>query len=658
METKTKLLLGGFFLFLLLIIGGGFYLKSSSEERRNLGFNELKGIKSYLIGGNTTVGYEYIDNETLHFWNEIDDYYLNMTSGIQFSNHYDETWTHNIFCAGYKTAEWNYLCTDDLPIELTVYSDNLTYVQINGTRTIQIAGRNIGMGIDYYLESNDLELKITTGLRHLSGDPITTDLGFAWKVNQIKIDNNVENDRIFVNDTWYDLSDDLDLMFKNMTKQETRYNSTWNGDCPDYCLNLTTYNETCVNCYDIANYSVYNPIPFYKLQDSSFVKLRWNPNLDYFLQVKNTSQYNSPVTLAIVTNGLNIGQTKKTSFYWRDPPVEFTKEVEGYNGVDTNTYYTASMDAQNDTLYLILIFGSPYAGQQGPTTISGAGLNFTQIGTDETLQYGQRITLWRAMTSDNATSGILTISFPGTQYSAFWSVTSVTNLNTTGTNGAGAVVQLVQGETFSRTLSAFESSDNYAFGAFCDIYVESAIPEGAGFTVISNSYDGILTEYKQDSIVVNATQRTTDIRSSSFALELRADTGVADNSPLVTLSTPANATSSSTTDYNFTCNVTDDFNIANTTIYVWHDNGTLFNSTLNSSTGTSLNYSFEIPTLIIDTYYWNCLAVDNASQSSWATNNFTLTVSSGDCWTKSAGKLIIPPGCKYYTNTLEGIIPV
>ena len=28
-----------------------------------------------------------------------------------------------------------------------------------------------------------------------------------------------------------------------------------------------------------------------------------------------------------------------------------------------------------------------------------------------------------------------------------------------------------------------------------------------------------------------------------------------------------------------------------------------------------------------------------------------------DCWTETAGKIIIPPDCKYYTNTKEFIVP-
>jgi len=311
------------------------------------------------IGGDTPIGYEMMpDGETLHFWNEIDDYYLNMSSGNQFSNYYGDYWTHNIFCAGYKTSDWNYLCTDDLPIELTVYSDNATYVQINGTRTVDIAGRNIGMGINYLLENNDKELNITVGLRHLSGSPITTDIGFAWRVNQIKINGNSANDYLIINDSSYDLSGELDLMFRNMTKEVVKYNSTWNGNCESYC-DGEGYNDSCSDCYDVINYTVDEQIPFYKIKDMAYVGLRWKPNLNYFVQVQNkTGQDNAPVTLAIVTTGLDVGQTKQTSFFWRDPAptVELIYPEDDATDLSSTINFTAHLNnsdtyISNFTLY-------------------------------------------------------------------------------------------------------------------------------------------------------------------------------------------------------------------------------------------------------------------------------------------------------------------
>ena len=65
--------------------------------------------------------------------------------------------------------------------------------------------------------------------------------------------------------------------------------------------------------------------------------------------------------------------------------------------------------------------------------------------------------------------------------------------------------------------------------------------------------------------------------------------------------------------------------------------------TLNSSVGLSIGYRWY--------------ADDNAGNVN-NTEIFTLTTTSADedCWTETAGKLIIPPGCKYYTNVKEFII--
>jgi len=361
MENKKKIyILGGVFLIIAIIMAIFIINQNKIEEEKVFpSEQEAFTLKGSIDPNDTrTIGYEYIDANTLHFWNEKDDYYLNLTSGIQFSNHYEEYWTHNIFCAGYKTTQWNYQCVDDLPIQLNVYSDNSTYVQVNGTRVIQIAERNIGIGIDYYLGIEDNELEITIGMKHLSGDPITNDLAFAWRVNDIQIGGDVENDKIKVNNSVYDLSDDLDLLFTNMTKEETRYNQTWNGNCDELCLNETYleenpdfYYDYCTgDCYDTTNYTVLVPIPIYKLYDNAFVQLRWNPNLTYFLQVKNTSQYNAPVTLAIVTTGLDVGQQKQTTFFWKDPTpvVILNLPADESTGLSTPLSFTANITDIND----------------------------------------------------------------------------------------------------------------------------------------------------------------------------------------------------------------------------------------------------------------------------------------------------------------------
>ena len=742
MQKKKKII---FLIIGLMCVTGVLSFVFFSEGIRFGNYNQenLGGITLPLSENpdNTNkVGYEMIDSETLHFWNEIDDYYLNMSSGMQWSNHYNESFTHNIFCAGYKTSEWNYLCTDDLPIQLNVYSDNLTYVQINGTRVIQIAGRNVGMGINYRLENNDLELNITTGLKLISGENISTDLAFAWRVNDIKINNNYENDRIFVNDTWYDLSDDLDLMFKNMTKRVESFNVTTNQ----------TYYE-------------YFPIPYYKLQDNAYVKLRWNPNLNYFLQVKNSSQYNSPVTLAIVFTGLNVGQTKQTSFYWRDPAptIDLIYPADDLTGLSSYINFTANLNTTTDiynfslwtnttgTWHLnqtkypelpynqkvdtynhlnmtgnILLFPMDNKSAYGENNthfydFSGSGRNGTGInfnndeivndhfhkvvdleGSDNnyidagsaSLGLTDEITIsvWANTESDSVPGrlvskhggphGFLLARNSGTD-AIEWRISRTGSDWNGGTTSANSfeintwyhIVALYNSTHMRVFINGVEDTGgNFPVGLTGNIQDTNVLMIGRdGGTGDVYSFDGKIDEVAiwnrslsdseiqylynvtkdyhanfsvsgiSDGTYIWNVEGTDNESASAFApanFTFTVGEAVSDNSPLVILSTPANATSSSTTDYNFTCNVTDDFNIANTTIYVWHDNGTLFNSTINSSTGTSLNYSFEIPTLIVDTYYWNCLSYDNASQTDWGDDNFTLIVTAIDtCTCPGAG---------------------
>jgi len=85
-------------------IGWRFYANNSA------GWNGST-LQNYYVYDYETgrIGYELLDNnKVVHIWNVHDDYYFNASSGIQFTNHFQEYWTRNIFCAGYKDAqnEW------------------------------------------------------------------------------------------------------------------------------------------------------------------------------------------------------------------------------------------------------------------------------------------------------------------------------------------------------------------------------------------------------------------------------------------------------------------------------------------------------------------------------------------------------------------------
>ena len=96
----------------------------------------------------------------------------------------------------------------------------------------------------------------------------------------------------------------------------------------------------------------------------------------------------------------------------------------------------------------------------------------------------------------------------------------------------------------------------------------------------------------------------------------------------VNLSSPANASYSSSTK-NFTCNSSSgDFGLKNITLYIWNSTGNVYNNTenrtisgvSNSTTFNTINFGYS------DNYSWNCLVYDTDSKSKWGDSNFTLFV--------------------------------
>ena len=228
------------------------------------------------------IGFELLENNTVaHIWNPDDDYFFNHSSGIQFTNHFNEYWTHNIFCAGYKhpVDGWKYDCNDALPFTWSKSTDNATYVNITGYKDKTISGRTIRFAIRYHLKLNDTKLSIILYEKNIGSLDVPYDTGFAWRVNDIKISNDVENDQLLVNRTYYWLNESLDLRFTNMNQSE----------------------------YVVVDYNKPN-----------YLILQWNENLNYFLDAKSTAQYNAPITLGINAGTLSVGQSKTTTMYWKD----------------------------------------------------------------------------------------------------------------------------------------------------------------------------------------------------------------------------------------------------------------------------------------------------------------------------------------------------
>lgn len=96
--------------------------------------------------------------------------------------------------------------------------------------------------------------------------------------------------------------------------------------------------------------------------------------------------------------------------------------------------------------------------------------------------------------------------------------------------------------------------------------------------------------------------------------------------PAVFLIVPTNGTISNVATQTFNCTVNDNYNLANVTIHVWNSTNSLVNQTTTAVSGTSQQVSWAITLPSNDTFHWNCLAYDAASNSNWNSTNFTLTV--------------------------------
>jgi len=119
----------------------------------------------------------------------------------------------------------------------------------------------------------------------------------------------------------------------------------------------------------------------------------------------------------------------------------------------------------------------------------------------------------------------------------------------------------------------------------------------------------------------NASQ--TDWANTNRSLKINY-TAPVDNYPNTTLVSPANGNVTTNNYTNFTCNATDDNQLANITFY-WNYSGSFIANGTTPVSGISNQTSFNKTNLSNGAILWNCRACDNASQCNFASSNYTVT---------------------------------
>ena len=179
-----------------------------------------------------------------------------------------------------------------------------------------------------------------------------------------------------------------------------------------------------------------------------------------------------------------------------------------FDDATTTIFTTASYAFQNNQLYTLAVQGDRTAN---PTisSVTGGGITWVEVTNEpfDTIATPTfRTTVLRGLVTSGAATGALTITTSGTAGGLVWSCDEWSGMDTTGTNGSGAIGNTAVNATDSATALtatlASVTSGNASYGAFAtSVGTGSAIVVGTGYTSLGSAISGselrsLLTEYK------------------------------------------------------------------------------------------------------------------------------------------------------------------
>lgn len=210
--------------------------------------------------------------------------------------------------------------------------------------------------------------------------------------------------------------------------------------------------------------------------------------------------------------------------------------TSGEDATDATSFTTASVSPSDNALVLVAVLSRRQSATPDQPTLSGGGMAawthvagsaFSSSGTQRA-----RLDVFRALEATPGT-GTLTIDYAGVTHSkAAWSIVEFTDVDTSGSNGAGAIVQsgTDSGTATSSTvtLSAFGSANNAGYGAFAH-NANEATTEGSGFTELhdvagSAPASGLQSEWKVNDASVDASWSTSSLYGA-VAAEVKQSAG-------------------------------------------------------------------------------------------------------------------------------------
>lgn len=186
------------------------------------------------------------------------------------------------------------------------------------------------------------------------------------------------------------------------------------------------------------------------------------------------------------------------------PLITASALVTSSSGTGASSYATASITPTANSLVLAAVRANNGTTPNTPTA-TGCSLTWVAIDTQAITAAG-KITLFRALGAA-PTAGAVTFDFGGLNNDqCHWQVSEFANVDTSGTNGSGAIIQSAKVTTDSVTtitvtLAAFTSTNNATYGCLGSNNTK-AMTEGTGFTELGEDNANsrtIETEWKNSN---------------------------------------------------------------------------------------------------------------------------------------------------------------
>lgn len=201
--------------------------------------------------------------------------------------------------------------------------------------------------------------------------------------------------------------------------------------------------------------------------------------------------------------------------------------TSGSDIVDASSFTTASITPTANRLIIVVVANRDATTPTPVPTISGNNLTYVEIA-NVAFVTRRRITMFRAMGA-SPTTGVITIDMGGdTQENCRWSVYEFDGVDTTGTNGSGAVVQSATNSanaaSLTVTLAAFGSTDNGATAGFGKGNTQDTVNE-TGWTEIhdvTSEGASIETQWRVDNDTTASASWTTASGTGGIAIEIKA----------------------------------------------------------------------------------------------------------------------------------------